>query len=107
MAAPRSNTMKHSRFRLQPLTKPKLIVTGTRSSATAAKKVHADGARTMGFVLANYTDCPDESGNRSGPGRRQACVRCDDGYEKDRHRRNRGRTPRLKLKSPHASGSKR
>ena len=35
-------------FRSQPLTRPKPIVTGTRSSATAAKKVHAGGARTNG-----------------------------------------------------------
>jgi predicted 3-demethylubiquinone-9 3-methyltransferase (glyoxalase superfamily) len=38
----------------QPLTRPKLIVTGTRSSATAAKRVSAAGARTNG-------DCPGRS----------------------------------------------
>ena len=31
------------------------------------------------------------------PRRRQACVRCDDGDEKDRHRCNRGGAPRLRL----------
>src|SRR4051812_40405514 len=48
MVDPRSSTMKHSRFRWQPLTKPKPIVTGTQSSATAAKRVRAGGARTNG-----------------------------------------------------------
>ena len=35
-------------FRSQPLTRPKRIVTGTPSSATAAKRVPAAGARTNG-----------------------------------------------------------
>jgi hypothetical protein len=37
-----------SRFRSQPPTRPKPIVTGTQSSATAAKRVRAGGARTNG-----------------------------------------------------------
>src|SRR5262245_14482521 len=51
----------------------------------------------MGLVLADYTGGSDESDNRSGPRRRQACVRCDDADEKDRRRCNRGGTPRLRL----------
>src|SRR5947209_12153651 len=53
----------------------------------------------MGLVLADYADRPDQSGHRSRPRRRQARVRCDDGDEEDRHRRNRGGAPRLKLQS--------
>jgi len=49
----------------QPLTKPKRIVTGTRLSATAAKKVRAAGARKMRPVLADYAAGFDKSGNRS------------------------------------------
>src|SRR5262245_26805060 len=41
----RSNTVKHFRFRLPPPTRPKRIATGTRSSATAARRVRAAGAR--------------------------------------------------------------
>ena len=51
----------------------------------------------MGLVLANYADCPDESGHRSRYRCRQARVRCDDADEKDRHRGNRGSAPRLRL----------
>lgn len=46
MAAPSSNTAKHSRFRSQRMTKQKLIVTGTRSLAMAETKVSAVGAKT-------------------------------------------------------------
>jgi hypothetical protein len=48
MAAPRSSTTKHSRFRSPPLTRPKRIVTGTQSSATMARRVRAAGAGTNG-----------------------------------------------------------
>jgi len=52
----------------------------------------------MGLVVADNTDRPDQSGNRSGPRRRQTRVRRDDGDEKDRHRCHRGGAPRLKAK---------
>jgi hypothetical protein len=48
------STTKRSRFRSQPLTRPKRIATGTRSSATAARRAPVDGARTNG-------DCPGRS----------------------------------------------
>jgi 2-polyprenyl-6-hydroxyphenyl methylase/3-demethylubiquinone-9 3-methyltransferase len=51
---PISSTTKHSRFRSQPLTRPKRIVTGTQSSTTGAQRVRAAGARTNG-------DCPGRS----------------------------------------------
>ena len=59
MADLRSSTTKRSRFRSQPLTRPKRIATGTRSSATAARKARAAGARTNGSVLADYPHRPD------------------------------------------------
>ena len=42
-------------------------------------------------------DRSDPSDHRSRSRRRQARVRCDDADEKDRHRRNRGGAPRLRL----------
>ena len=48
MADQSSSTTKHSRFRSQPPTRQKPIATGTPSSATAARKVSAAGARTNG-----------------------------------------------------------
>src|SRR5688572_3301422 len=51
----------------------------------------------MGRVLADYAGGSDESDNRSRSRRRQACVRCDDADEKDRHRCNRGGTPRVRV----------
>src|ERR1044072_6452514 len=50
----------------------------------------------MGLVLADYADRPDQGVHRSRPRCRQARVRCDDGDEKDRHRRHRAGAPRLK-----------
>ena len=39
---------KHFRFRFQPMTRRKLIATGMPSSATAARKARAVGAKTSG-----------------------------------------------------------
>ena len=94
---PGSSTTGHSRFRSQPLTRPKRIVTGTRSSATAAKRARAAGARTNGACLADYADRFDQSDHRSRSRCRQTRVRRDDEDEKDRHRCNRGGAPRLRL----------
>jgi 2-polyprenyl-6-hydroxyphenyl methylase/3-demethylubiquinone-9 3-methyltransferase len=45
----------------------------------------------------HYADRSDQSDNRSRSRCRQARVRCDDADEKDRHCRNRGGAPRLRL----------
>src|SRR5262245_3891839 len=107
MADLHSNTTKHSHFRSQQLTRPKRIVTGTRSSATAAKRVRAAGARTNGPFLPDYAAGSDKSGNRSRSSCRQARVRCDDADEKDRHRCNRGGAPRLRLRLRRRASRKR
>ena len=44
----RSSTARRSRFRSRPPTRPRRIATGTRSSATAARRARAAGARTSG-----------------------------------------------------------
>jgi predicted 3-demethylubiquinone-9 3-methyltransferase (glyoxalase superfamily) len=43
------------------LTKRKRIATGTRSSATAARRARAAGARTNGIVPVDYADRADAS----------------------------------------------
>ncbi len=45
---PRSSTMKRSRSKLPRKIRPRPIVIGTQSSATAAKKASAVGAKTSG-----------------------------------------------------------
>jgi hypothetical protein len=65
-------------------------VTGTRSSATAARKVRAVGARTAGASLG--ADHPARS-NRGTCGwwrRGKACLRGNDADEKDQHRQRLG-----------------
>src|SRR3954467_14765015 len=49
----------------------------------------------MGSVLADYADCADAGNHRSRSGRGQTLVRRDDADEEDRHRFDRGRTPRV------------
>ena len=48
-----------------------------------------------GRSMADYAAGSDESDRGSRSSSRQARIRCDDADEKDRHRRNRGGTPRL------------
>src|ERR1700752_3691053 len=49
----------------------------------------------MGRVMANYAAGSDESDPGSRSRSSEACIRCDDADEKDRHRCHRSGTPRL------------
>jgi predicted 3-demethylubiquinone-9 3-methyltransferase (glyoxalase superfamily) len=59
----------------------------------------------MGLVVADYASGADAGHHGSRPRSRQACFRCDDADEKDRHRHNRGSPPRLKNLGEDAAGS--
>ena len=99
MAALCSSTTKHSRFRSQPLTRPKPTLLERDRRQRRQRECVRLVQGQMGIVLADYADRPDESVHRSRYRCRQARVRCDDADEKDRHRCNRGGAPRLRLQS--------
>ena len=94
-AAPRSSRAKHFRSRSPPTIRKRRIATGTPSSATAARRARAAGARTSGA-------CPGRSRRaycsmRWPPAATETRIRRDDDDAEDRHREDRGRAAWLRL----------
>ena len=91
-----SSTMKPSRFRSPQRTRPKPIAYWTAIVGNGGEESECGWCRDKWGVSWQITPvalmkAPDRSQSR----RRQARLRCDDAHEKDRHRDNRGGTPRL------------
>lgn len=84
------STVKPSRFRSRPPTKPKPIGTGTRSSETGPGERVRVVQGPMGTVVTDSAGRADERHHRSRSRCGQTGVRCDDGDAKDRHCCNRG-----------------